>query len=57
MAQAHAADLAVQGKYGVSYYRYWYDEATGKVFCLAEAPERRKRLRRSIARPTACSPT
>jgi hypothetical protein len=38
LAQAHAADLAVQGKYGVSYYRYWYDEATGKVFCLAEAP-------------------
>jgi Protein of unknown function (DUF4242) len=38
VAKAHAADLAVQGKYGVSYYRYWYDEATGKVFCLAEAP-------------------
>ncbi len=38
VAQAHAADLAVQGKHGVSYVRYWYDEATGKVFCLAEAP-------------------
>ena len=38
VAQAHAADLAVQGKHGVNYYRYWYDEATGKVFCLAEAP-------------------
>jgi len=38
VAQAHAADLATQGKYGVSYVRYWYDEATGKVFCLAEAP-------------------
>lgn len=38
VAQAHAADLAVQAKYGVTYYRYWYDEATGKVFCLAEAP-------------------
>ena len=22
----------------MSYVRYWYDEATGKVFCLAEAP-------------------
>ena len=22
----------------MSYLRYWYDEATGKVFCLAEAP-------------------
>ena len=36
--QANAADLAVQSKHGVSYVRYWYDEATGKVFCLAEAP-------------------
>ncbi len=38
VAKAHAADLAVQAKHGVSYLRYWYDEATGKVFCLAEAP-------------------
>ena len=38
VAQAHAADLAVQGKHNVKYLRYWYDEATGKVFCLAEAP-------------------
>ena len=38
VAQAHAADLAVQGKHDVSYVRYWFDEATGKVFCLAEAP-------------------
>ena len=38
VAQAHAADLAVQGKHDVNYFRYWYDEATGKVFCLVEAP-------------------
>ena len=38
VAQAHAADLATQAKHGVSYVRYWYDEATGKVFCLVEAP-------------------
>jgi hypothetical protein len=38
VAGAHAADLATQGKHGVRYLRYWYDEATGKVFCLAEAP-------------------
>jgi hypothetical protein len=38
VAAAHAADLAVQAKHGVRYLRYWYDEATGKVFCLAEAP-------------------
>ena len=33
-----SADLAVQAKHDVKYLRYWYDEATGKVFCLAEAP-------------------
>ena len=38
VAAAHAADLAVQAKHDVKYLRYWYDEATGKVFCLAEAP-------------------
>ena len=39
VAHAHARDLEVQGKYGVSYLRYWYDETTGKVFCLVEAPD------------------
>jgi hypothetical protein len=38
VAQAHAADLATQGKHDVKYMRYWFDEATGKVFCLVEAP-------------------
>lgn len=38
MAQAHARDLEVGPKYAVSYLRYWYDEATGKVFCLVDAP-------------------
>jgi hypothetical protein len=39
VAQAHARDLEVQGKYGVSYFRYWFDEATGRVYCLFEAPD------------------
>ncbi len=38
VAGAHARDLEVQGKHNVSYLRYWYDEATGKVYCLVEAP-------------------
>ena len=38
-ATAHAADLATQGAYGVSYQRYWVDEAAGKIFCLVEAPD------------------
>lgn len=38
VAEAHKADLRVQDKYGVKYIRYWVDEKSGKVFCLAEAP-------------------
>ena len=39
-AQAHAADLKTQQKYGVKYLRYWVDEASGKVFCLIESPNK-----------------
>ena len=39
-AGAHARDLDVQEKYGVKYLRYWYDEGTGTVFCLCEAPSK-----------------
>ena len=39
VAGAHQRDLEVQGRYGVSYLRYWFDEGTGKVFCLVEAPD------------------
>lgn len=37
---AHEADVKVQGQYGVDYKHYWVDEAAGKVFCLAEAPDK-----------------
>ena len=40
VAGAHARDLEVQGKHGVQYLRYWYNEADGAVFCLFEAPTR-----------------
>jgi hypothetical protein len=39
VAAAHEADLATQTKYGVSYLRYWVDEAAGKIFCLVDAPD------------------
>ncbi len=35
---AHQKDLEVQEKHGVKYLRYWYDENSGTVFCLCEAP-------------------
>jgi hypothetical protein len=37
VAVAHQKDLETQGKYGVSYLRYWVDEEAGKIFCLVEA--------------------
>jgi Protein of unknown function (DUF4242) len=37
VAAAHAKDLETQGKYGVTYLRYWVNEEAGKVFCLVEA--------------------
>jgi hypothetical protein len=40
VAGAHQADLNTQEKYGVKYLRYWFDEGTGKVFCLVEAPNK-----------------
>ena len=36
---AHAADLEAQGRHGVSYQKYWVDEASGRVFCLVDAPD------------------
>jgi uncharacterized protein DUF4242 len=39
VANAHKADLDIQGQYGVNYRQYWVDEDNGKVFCLVEAPD------------------
>lgn len=38
VAKAHLADLQAQSAHDVRYLRYWVDEATGRVFCLVEAP-------------------
>jgi hypothetical protein len=40
VAQAHKKDLEVQKKHGVKYLRYWFDETSGKAFCLAAAPNK-----------------
>ena len=39
VAGAHARDLEVQEKHGVDYRSYWFDENSGKVFCLVDAPD------------------
>ena len=45
VAGAHKRDLEVQGQYGVHYRQYWFDEASGKVFCLVEAPDAESAVR------------
>src|SRR5689334_6126244 len=40
VAKAHQADLETQAKFNVKYLRYWYDEGSGKVFCLIDAPSK-----------------
>jgi Protein of unknown function (DUF4242) len=38
VSETHQKDLEVQAKYRVRYLKYWFDSASGKVFCLVEAP-------------------
>jgi hypothetical protein len=38
VATAHIQDLWTQAAFGVQFLTYWFDEARGSVFCLAEAP-------------------
>jgi class 3 adenylate cyclase len=38
LAKLHACDVETQGKYGVEYHKYWFNEAAGKAFCLCHAP-------------------
>ena len=38
VAEAHKADLKTQEEFGVNYIRYWFDEGSGKVWCLVDAP-------------------
>ena len=40
VAGAHQKDLEVQGKHGVNYLKYWFNEAEGTVFCLVDAPSK-----------------
>jgi hypothetical protein len=40
VAGAHQKDLEVQGTHGVDYQQYWFDEKSGTVFCLVEAPSK-----------------
>lgn len=39
VAEAHKKDLAVEGKYGVQFLKYWVDESKGLVYCLSSAKD------------------
>jgi class 3 adenylate cyclase len=38
VAKAHTADVEAQREHGVEYYKYWFNESAGKIFCLMHAP-------------------
>ena len=40
VAGAHKRDLEVQDKHGVAYLKDWFDEDSGRVFCLVNAPSK-----------------
>jgi len=40
VAAAHQKDVEIQDQYGVTYLKYWLDESTGTIFCLADAPNK-----------------
>ena len=40
VGDAHRKDEETQDEYGVKYLKYWFNEDTGEVFCLADAPNK-----------------
>ncbi len=40
VAAAHMKDVETQEKYGVKYLKYYFDESTGTIFCLVDAPNK-----------------
>jgi hypothetical protein len=39
VAKAHARDLAVEGKYGVDFIKFWVNEDKGLVYCLSSSKD------------------
>jgi hypothetical protein len=40
LAGAHQRDLETQAKHNVNYLKYWFNEQTGRVYCLVDAPNK-----------------
>ena len=45
LAEAHDADLKIEGEEGVHFERAWLDPEAGKVFCLATGPSKEAVIR------------
>jgi hypothetical protein len=45
LAEAHAADLAIESEEGVHFEHAWLDPEAGKVFCLATGPSKEAVMR------------
>lgn len=45
LAEAHDADLAIEGDEGVHFETAWLDPVSGKVFCLSEGPSKEAVMR------------
>jgi class 3 adenylate cyclase len=39
VAGAHCRDVNIQGRHGVKYMAYWFDENNGAAFCLVHVPD------------------
>jgi hypothetical protein len=54
LAAAHQADLDIQADEGVNFKQAWADPASGKVFCLSDAPsaDAVKRIHERAGHPT-----
>jgi Protein of unknown function (DUF4242) len=55
LAEAHAADLAIEDAEGVHFERAWLDPEAGKAFCLSTGPSREAimRVHEKAGHPTA----
>jgi hypothetical protein len=57
IAAAHSRPRG-RGKYGVDYRKCWFDETTGKVFCLVDAPSAEAAIEETTTeKRMACWPT
>ena len=43
--EAHQKDLATQGRHYANFLNYWFNDRTGDVFCLVEAPSKEAAVR------------